>query len=84
MAEFAAEVSAQSGRSVVYRNLPVAEYARVLVGAGLPEPYANILADSDAGIARGELFTGSADLKQLIGRPTTPLTDVVTTALKTV
>ncbi|CAM5710625.1 hypothetical protein SGRIM119S_03192 [Streptomyces griseorubiginosus] len=34
---------------------------------------AQVLADSDLGLGRGELFTGSGDLSRLIGRPTTSL-----------
>jgi NAD(P)H dehydrogenase (quinone) len=82
ISELAAEVARQSGGDVTYRNLPAEEYTKVLVGAGLPEPYAVVLADSDLGIARGELATGSGDLRRLIGRPSTPLADAVATALK--
>lgn len=81
MAEFAEEISRQSGRRVVYRNLPAEEYVQVLVGAGVPEPYARALADSDLGIERGELYTDSRDLSRLIGRPTTPLREAVAAAL---
>jgi NAD(P)H dehydrogenase (quinone) len=79
--ELAAEVTRQSGTEVVYRDLPVDEYKQVLVGVGLPEPAAAVLADSDLGIARGELFVDSGDLSRLIGRPTTPLASAVASAL---
>jgi NAD(P)H dehydrogenase (quinone) len=79
--ELAAEVSRQSGTEVVYRDLPVDDYKQVLVGVGLPEPAAAVLADSDLGIARGELFVDSGDLSRLIGRPTTPLASAVASAL---
>lgn len=82
LAELAAEIAAQSGKAVVYRNLPLEEYAKVLVSVGLPEGYARILADSDLGIARGDLATDSGDLHALIGRPTTSLADAVAAALK--
>lgn len=82
MAELAAEVSQQGGTDVVYRDLPVEAYTQALVGAGIPEGYAALLADSDRGIAAGELFTGSGDLHRLIGRPTTPLADAVSAALE--
>src|SRR5258708_7316512 len=81
-AELAAEVSAQSGRQVVYTDLPQAEYAKVLLGAGLPEPVAEILADSSAATARGELADVTGELSRLIGRPSTPLADSVAAALK--
>jgi NAD(P)H dehydrogenase (quinone) len=80
----AAEIAAQSGKPVAYQNLPVEEYAKVLVSVGLPEVYANILADSDLGIERGDLTTDSGDLRSLIGRPTTTLADAVAAGLKAV
>ncbi|MCZ4496458.1 MAG: NAD(P)-dependent oxidoreductase, partial [Thermoleophilia bacterium] len=36
----------------------------------LPAAFASILADSDAGLAKGHLDTTSGDLSRLIGRPT--------------
>jgi NAD(P)H dehydrogenase (quinone) len=79
--ELAAEIARRSGRPVAYRDMPAEAYAEVLVGAGLPEPYARILADSDAGIARGELFVDGGDLRRLIGRATTPLARAITDSL---
>jgi NAD(P)H dehydrogenase (quinone) len=83
MTELAAEVAAQSGEPVTYQNLSADAYTQVLLGAGLPAPFADLLVDSDLGAARGELLTTSSDLERLIGRPSTPLTDVVATAVKT-
>src|SRR5688500_6975543 len=78
-----AEVSSrESGRPVEYRNLPEDAYAQALVGFGLPEAFARVLADSDRGIARGELFTGSGDLARLLGRPTTTPAEAVAAALR--
>ena len=82
MAQLAAEVARQTGTPVKYRNLPVAESRTVLAGAGVPEAFAGVLADTDAQIAGGALDTGSGDLRRLIGRPTTPLADAVATALE--
>lgn len=82
MTELAAELAKQSGKPVAYQDLPFEEYAKALVGFGLPEPFANILADGDLGVARGELNTDSGHLRSLIGRPTTPLADAVAAALK--
>jgi NAD(P)H dehydrogenase (quinone) len=82
MAELAAEVSGQSGRPVVYTDLPAEEYTKALLGAGLADAYAGLLADSDLGIGRGELFTDSGDLGRLIGRPTTTLAEAVAVALR--
>jgi NAD(P)H dehydrogenase (quinone) len=82
MAELAAEVSARSGKHVAYSNLPADEYTKILVQAGLPGPFAAILADSDVAIERGDLTTTRTDLRDLIGRPTTSLGEAVTLALK--
>lgn len=81
LAELAEEISRQSGKPGEYRGLPEDAYARALIGAGVPDVFARMLADSDRGIARGELFTDSGDLRRLIGRPTTPLRDAVAAAL---
>ncbi|WP_002634129.1 SDR family oxidoreductase [Myxococcus hansupus] len=80
--ELAAEVSRQSGKSVLYKDLPQADYAGALIGVGVPAPFAEVLADSDAGAARGELNDSSGDLRRLIGRPTTPLAPSVAAAVK--
>lgn len=81
LAEYAAELAQASGRPVAYQDLPGDEYAAALVGAGVPEPFAQVLADSDQGIARGELFSSSKDLSRLIGRPTTTLAQAVRDAV---
>ena len=81
-AEYAAEVAAQSGRPVAYRQLTPEQHLRVLLDAGLPQPLAETLVDVDAGIARGELAVSTGELSRLIGRPTTPLADAVRAALR--
>jgi NAD(P)H dehydrogenase (quinone) len=82
MAELAAEVTRQSGKSVTYTNLPPEQYKKALLGAGVPAPFADLLVDSDLGIVRGDLNDSSGDLRRLIGRHTTPLADAIAAALK--
>ncbi|OYT89497.1 MAG: NAD(P)-dependent oxidoreductase [Burkholderiales bacterium PBB6] len=82
LAEFAAELSSQSGRAVVYQDLPQAAYQGALQQAGLPEGFAALLADSDVGAAQGGLFDDSHTLSRLIGRATTPLSVAMAQALK--
>ena len=82
LSEFAAEVARQSGKPVVYKNLTEADLKAALVGAGLPEGFAAMLADSDAGASKGALFDDSHQLSKLIGRPTTPLATTVSATLK--
>ncbi|MEU1506761.1 SDR family oxidoreductase [Kitasatospora sp. NPDC005748] len=79
--ELAAELARVSGRPVEHREVTPAEHRAVLVGAGLPEGFADVLVDVDAGIARGELAGTPGDLARLIGRPTVPLAESVRTAL---
>ncbi|MGG6102279.1 SDR family oxidoreductase [Pantoea allii] len=81
LAEFAAEIAAQSGEKVDYVNLPQAEFAAALKAADLPAPLADLLADSDVGVAQGGLFDDSRTLSQLIGRPTTAYQDVIRATL---
>ena len=81
-AEYAAEVAAQSGRPVVDRELTSEQQLQLLLDAGLPQPFAELLVDVDAGIARGELAVSTGELSRLIGRPTTPLADSVRAALR--
>ncbi len=81
-AELAAEVSRQTGKPVVYKDLSQADHVGALIGVGVPPPFAELVADSDAGAGRGDLNDTSGDLRRLIGRPTTPLADAVTAAVK--
>ncbi|MBA4226276.1 MAG: NAD(P)-dependent oxidoreductase [Hyphomonas sp.] len=82
LSDLAAEISRQSGQEIPYKNLPEAEYARLLAGFGLPEALANGLAAWDVDASKGALFDDSRQLSRLIGRPTTPLAQAVTAALK--
>lgn len=81
VAELAQVVTEASGRPVQYRDLPAEEYTQALVGAGVPEPFAAVLADSDLGLARGDLLVTNGDLSRLLGRPTITLQDAVRAAL---
>lgn len=81
LSEFAAEVSRQSGKTIGYVNLPEAEYKKALLGAGLPEFLAELLANSDTGVSKGALFDDEYQLSKLIGRPTTPLAAMVSSAI---
>jgi NAD(P)H dehydrogenase (quinone) len=80
MAELAAEISTAAGKHILYQDLPAPEYAGLLTGFGVPEAFAEILADSDLGIARGDLLVSTGDLRRLIGRPATSLGEAVRAA----
>ncbi|SDW79234.1 NAD(P)H dehydrogenase (quinone) [Albimonas donghaensis] len=81
MAGLAAQVAEVSGQPVVYTDLPQADYAAALEANGLPGPLAAMLADSDAGAAKGGLDGPGAPLEALIGRPATPMSVTIRAAL---
>ncbi|CAL9456750.1 MULTISPECIES: SDR family oxidoreductase [Streptomyces] len=81
-AEYAAELSRQTGREIVYNPVTPEALTGILAGAGVPEPVAAVFAGVDAAIAKGELVVDSGDLSRLAGRPTTPLAEAVAAALK--
>ena len=82
LSELAAEISKQAAKPVTFNNVPVAEYAAFLVSLNLPEPIATMIAGWDEGIAKNDLYFEGHDLSQLIGRPTTPVAEVLAAALK--
>ncbi|MFC6199616.1 SDR family oxidoreductase [Ponticaulis profundi] len=81
LAEFADEISKLSGKTVTYTNLSQADYEQALKDAGLPDPVADMLANSDAGAAKGGLYSAETTLSDLIGRKTTPWQDTLKAAL---
>jgi NAD(P)H dehydrogenase (quinone) len=80
-ADLAAAVARASGKPMAYVSLSQAEYAKALMGFGLPEGFAMALADSDARAADGALYDESRTLSRLIGRPTTPISETIAGAL---
>ena len=80
MADLADAITEVTGTSVVVKDVSVAEYTDILVGFGLDEGTAAFVAGLDEATARGDLDTDSTDLVKLIGRPSTPLIDVVRSA----
>lgn len=80
--QLADELTHQSGKKkIVYQNLSEVDFAAALKGAGLPDGLADMLANSDAGAAKGGLFDDSHTLRKLIGRPTTTLTESLRSVL---
>lgn len=80
-ADFAAAVAQVAGKPVAYVPMSQADYAQALIGFGLPEGIALVLADSDAWAGKGALADDSRTLSRLIGRPTTPIADTIAAAL---
>ncbi|ELY4470311.1 SDR family oxidoreductase [Cronobacter sakazakii] len=80
--DLSALLSKETGKTVAYQNLSEADFAAALTGAGLPEGFAKLLADSDIGASKGGLFDDSHQLSALIGRPTTSLEASLRESLK--
>jgi NAD(P)H dehydrogenase (quinone) len=79
--EFAAEVARQTGKPVEHQAISRGDNLARLIGYGIPEGFAAILADVDNAITRGALAATPGDLSRLIGRPTTPLADSIAAEL---
>lgn len=73
LTDLAAEISKQINKDIPYSNLPKSDFVTALLGIGLPEGFAQVLADSDEKASKGALFSDDKTLSTLIGRPTTPL-----------
>lgn len=82
LAQLAAEVAKASGKPVVYQEMSEADYRAALLGVGLPDGLASLLADSDRGASQGGLFDDSHQLSQLIARPTTEWRSLVAEAVR--
>lgn len=77
LAQLAQAASAITGQDVHYADMTPDAYANVLIDHGVPEGFANILADSDAGMKLGALESASTDLATLLGHAPTPWRDHV-------
>jgi NAD(P)H dehydrogenase (quinone) len=77
MTDLAQTVSDWAGRPIGYRDLSYADYKQLLLSVGVPPDFAELLADSDVGISRGELDCESGDLHRLLGRATQTVIDVL-------
>ncbi|MFF6977026.1 NAD(P)H-binding protein [Streptomyces sp. NPDC008343] len=82
LAEYAAELSRQTGKEIADNAVSTDALVGILTGAGVAEPFAVILAGVDASIEKGELVVDSGDLSRLAGRPTTPLAEAIAAGLK--
>ena len=82
LADLAAEISRQTGKTIPYKHLPEAEYAAALAGFGLPEGLAQAIAGWDVAASKGALFDDGRQLSRLIERPTTPLATAVAAVVR--
>lgn len=81
MGELAAEIARVSGKPITYQNLPVEDYVAALIGAGVPEMWAQFYGGTHVSTEKGDLFDDGHQLSKLIGRPTTSLFKVLVEAL---
>ncbi|MCT4589662.1 MAG: SDR family oxidoreductase [Carboxylicivirga sp.] len=77
----AEEITKQSGKNIPYNDIPEQEYANILKNIGLPEVFADALANWDVSASKGDLFDESQQLSKLLGRPTTTIAESVKLAL---
>lgn len=75
--ELAAEISRASGRPVSYRNVSPDEHLDLVLAAGVPRRQAEVFIANYVAMAAGELAATTADLRTLIGRPTTTIAESV-------
>jgi len=81
MAEFAAEVSRQTGRPVRYENMAPGDYEASLIALGMPDNYAAVVTNSAHATSLGALENNSRTLSRLTGRPTTPIAATIAKVL---
>lgn len=81
LAEFAAELSRQTGADIPYLDVSVDEYRAALLADGYSEAVATNLAKVDAAVAAGEFENSTGDLRRLLGRPSTTLAEAMALAL---
>ncbi|MGP8307836.1 SDR family oxidoreductase [Vibrio sp. YIC-376] len=77
LTELSTLISEKSGKAIPYINMEEADFAKALEGAGLPGPFAAVLANSDTGASNGALYDDSKTLSALIGRPTKSLEQLI-------
>ncbi|MEZ5538189.1 MAG: SDR family oxidoreductase [Thiolinea sp.] len=81
LAEYAQTIADLTGKAIQFSPLTETQFKDVLVEVGLPEGFAAVLADSEKQAAEGWLSEDSKSLSNLIGRPTTSLSDTLGQAL---
>jgi NAD(P)H dehydrogenase (quinone) len=78
-AEFAQAASQVLGAPVTYQALSPEQERDMLVGAGLDDATVGFIGAMNAGMRDDTQATTTGDLSRLIGRPTVPLLDTLTT-----
>lgn len=81
LAEFADALARKTGQAIGYNNMKGEEFAALLVQIGLPQLFAEALADSEVQAAEGWLADDSKTLSTLIGRSTTAFSESIAAVL---
>lgn len=81
-ADWAAEISAASGKEIVYEELTPEQAAEGLAAIGLPGPLVDMILSFHATLARGEMDVPREDLRKLIGQDPVSLKEFVASAVK--
>ena len=76
--QLAATLTAATGTTVEVKNVAAAEHSAALEAAGLSAGLAGFLVAVDQSTAGGGLEERGGDLSRLLGRPTTPLSEILT------
>ena len=77
LGELAAAITASSGVPVRYRDLSIHALRTHLLRQGVDPAVVTLLLQVDQSIARGDLFTGSGGLAELLGRPAISLPEAL-------
>ncbi|HVI53198.1 MAG TPA: SDR family oxidoreductase [Candidatus Sulfotelmatobacter sp.] len=77
LTDLADAIAASAGKPIVYKDMPGAVFKKTLIGMGLPESLAELIADSDVAASKGALEDNRRQLSALIGRPTADYRQVV-------
>ena len=81
-ADLAAAISTVTGKAVVYTPVSAEQHEAILRSSGLDEGTIGFVTTLDSNIADGVLAETSGELRELIGRPTTPLVEGLAPALR--
>ncbi len=81
LASVAALASELTGRPIRRVVVPDSEYRAIQAAKGVPDPMADILLDFFAASRQGQFAPADPTLARLLGRPATPLRDVLKAAL---
>ncbi len=81
LAGLAAIASELTGRSITRAPVPDAEHRAALISQGMPEMYADMFLSFFAASRQGEFAVVDPTLERLLGRPPTPMRDVLKAAI---